>query len=728
VSLVSVLLRLQVTRVRLQDLAQSLPGTVVAALLPGFALATLLSPRWHWWARLGMAPGLSCGFIGIVGLAMHDAHIPFEPLTMLPLLALLGVGAIFRWRRCEPGVTTLAPWWLPVPALIAGAIGAGVFAWALHGQVLPPDWDAPVHAGLASTIARSHDVLPLIRIPLEGTSFVRRRPGFEATAVLVSWLGAPSPPTAMAPVVAVTLLLMPLSLSLLALETTGSIALAAVVPFFALGLAFPADQAILGRFPEMVDSTLVVPFIVVVVRVMRGVLTRDNTLLLVAITASIWVIHGLEIVTAAIVACGLFAAVAVRALHKSPRDALIRVGVAVGAVLIGAALVTLLTRTPQVPPPTTTEPSSVVLPTTSSPVMLHQLLAGVAQTDLVSPVALALYVIGVVVLLIQRRMLWVLLAQGVLVVLMVDDFYLHRFERLWRAVYPLGDADRILGVQYWLIPLVLGAGFLAVLRVMRSLSRTRRLQIGTSVAALVIALIAVVARHQLGQLWTQLFGAYPFYIYPLGTFDPLAEYRRWIPTIATAALAVIIAWVALARGVPLPVLIRERLGPTDHGLDAAGLALAIVAVLCLVVGASADYGVYQSEIAKRSLATPADLAVLKAMDAIFPPGLIVMTDGLADAGMWMTAFTHLTPLVPNSFEAGTLSVALDAALANACHDPVAAEAGLRRADVIFVGSHRVTGPNNRLWNVDCIARLANVRLVTSAPWQGTMAAAFVVIK
>lgn len=699
---------------------------MIAALLPGFALATLLSPGWHWWARLAMAPGLSCGFIGVVGMAMHDAHIPFEPLTTVPLLVILGVAAILRLRRAPTALVSVAPWWLPIPALLAGAIGAGVFAWALHGQVLPPDWDAATHGGLASTIARAHDVLPLIRIPIEGTSFVRLRPGFEATAAVVSWLGAPSPPMAMAPIIAVTILVMPLSLSLLALEATGSVALAAVVPFFALGLAFPADQAIVGRFPEMVDSTLVVPFIVVVVRVLRGVFTRENALLLFAITASIWVIHGIEVVTALVVACALLAAVAVRALRSSPREALIRIGVATGAVIIGAVLVTLLTRTPHVPPPTATQPSSVVLPTTSSPVMLHQMLAGIAQTDLISPVTVALYGIGVIALLIRRRMLWVLFAQVVLIVLMVDDFYLHKFEKIWRVIYPWGDQDRILGVQYWLVPLVLGAGFLAIVSVVRSLPSTRRVQVGVPVAGVIIAAIAVAARHPLGQFWTWLIGRYPVYTYPLGVFDPLTALRPWIAAVAIALLAVVIAWAARARGVQAPALVRVRLGSAAGGLDGVGLAFGIVAVLCLVVGASAELGTYRSEVATRSLVTPADLTVLRTMNATLPPGTIVLTDGGADAGMWMAALTDLTPFVPNSFDYGTLTLPLDIALTNACSDPATAEAYLQLGDVIFVGSHRIADPRYP-WNVDCIARLRNVRLIASAPWQGTRAAVFAII-
>ncbi len=369
----------------LQDLAQSIPGVAIAALLPGFALATLLSPRWQWWTRLAMSPGLSAGFIGVFGMAMHDVHIPFEPVTVFPLLAILGASAVFRWRRATPGPGVALPWWIPIPGLLVGVVGAAVFVWALHGQVLPPDWDAPTHGGLAATIARTHDVLPLIPIPLQATEFVRVRPGFEAMAAVVSWLGGPSPAASMAPVVAATIVLLPLSLTLLALEATGSIALAAVVPFFALGMAFPSYQAILGRFPEMVDSTLIVPFVVAALRVMRGVFTRDNLLLLFAITASIWVIHGLEVFTALVVACGLLAWTAFRMIQSSPRLALLRIAGAVGAVLVGAVLVTVLTRMPHVPPENPTEPSSVVLPTASSPVQLHQIAAAIAQTDLDQP-------------------------------------------------------------------------------------------------------------------------------------------------------------------------------------------------------------------------------------------------------------------------------------------------------------------------------------------------------
>jgi len=692
-------------------------------VLPGFAVATLLSPRWHWWARLAMAPGLSAGFIGVFGLAMHDLSVPFEPLTVFPLLVLLVGAAAVRWRRADGGAGDAMPWWIPVPALIVGLVSAGVFVWALHGQVLPPDWDSATHGGLANTIARTHDVLPLIPIPLEATEFIRLRPGFEAMAAVVSWLGAPSPASAMAPVITATIVLIPLSLTLLTLEATGSIALAAVVPFFAAGLAFPSDQAIVGRFPEMVDSTLIVPVVVVTVRVMRGMRIRDNALLLFAIVASIWVIHGLEYFTALVVGCGLLAFVAVTSLRATPRAALVRIGIAVGATILAAVLVTVLTRQPHVPAPIATQPSSVVIALASTPVMLQQLLVMIAQSDLISPVTLALYAIGVIALLIRRRMLWVLAGQIVLVILMVDDFYLHMFSGFWRAIYPWGDTDRVLGVQYWLIPLVLSAGLFALADLMRSLSRTRRLQVGVSIAVVVAVAAAFLARHPLGQLWTSVIGRFKVYLYPLGVFDPLSELRPWlIPAVVTAAVLVV-TWLALARPTPVPAFARERLGPAVARLDSAGAVLGILAVLCLVVGASSELGVYRYEVATRSLVTPADLTVLKAMNGTLPPGTQVMTDAGDDAGVWMAALTDLTPVVPNSFEFGSLSIGLDLRLADACFDPADAEAALAQLQVIFVGAQRI--PNVMYpWNVGCIAKLPGLRLIASAPWHGTMAAAF----
>jgi hypothetical protein len=715
----------------LQDLAQSLPGVVIAALLPGFALATLLAPRWRWWQRLAMAPGLSAGFIGVMGLAMHDAHIPFEPLTVLPLIAILVVASIVRWRRTESIAAADAPWWLPIPAIVAGLIGAGVFVSALHGQVLPPDWDSATHGSTVNDITRTHDVLPLVRIPLQGSAYVRARSGFEATAALVSWLGGPSPAASMAPVMAVTLVLIPLSLTLLTFEATGSVALTAVVPLFALGLAFPSDQVIIGRFPEVIDSTLIVPFLVAALRVIRGRNTRDNALLLVAITMSIWVIHGLELLTALVVGCFLLAGTGVRAARAAPRGALVRIAIAVAATLAGAALATVLTRLPHVPIPIASDGSPVVITTVGSPIRLHQILASIAQTDLISPVTFALFGVGVIALLIRRRMLWILGAEAVLVLLMADNFYSHKLNALWRFVYPWGDIDRILGVQYFLIPLVLAVGLFAVADVLRALSRTRRRQLIATIAALAVAVVALIARHPIGHLWTRVWASHAVFTYPLGLFDPLGQLRPWIVAMAIAAIAVLIAWVALARRMDLPGFVAERLGHIPPGLGIAGASLGIIAVLCVVIGAASELSVYNSEVAARSMVTPADLTTLKTLTTTLPQGTVVVTDANNDAGMWLAGFTDLTPLVPNGFELLALSVPIDVALAQACSDPAFAASTLDRlhtlygASIVFIGAHRIDAAEYP-WDISCIAHLPNLRLITSAQSAGGVSAAFAI--
>jgi hypothetical protein len=710
-----------------QDFAQTLPGVVAVAFLPGFALATLLAPTWRAWQRLALAPGLSAGFIGIYGLALHDVHVPFEPLTVFPVLVVLGIAAVVRWQRTELARAPEHPWWLPIPALIVGLTSAGVFAWALHAQVLPPDWDTPTHGGVVNAIVRTHDVLPLFPIPLEGSDFIRARPGFEATAALVSWLGALSPAGAMAPIITATLVVLPLSLTFLTLEATDSVALAAVVPFFAIGLIFPSGQAIIGRFPEIVDSTLIVPFIVASLRVIRGRTTRDNAILLVAIMASIWVIHGLEAVTALVVACGLLGAALFQAVRASPRTGFIRLGIAIGAAAAGAVVVTVLTRIPHVPPVTRTQPPQFVLSTIHMPLKPHHILVLIAQTDLLGPAALVLYCIGAIAMLIRRRMLWVLVAQVLLFLILADDLYLHYLHRIWNAIYPWGDTDRVLGVEYWLIPLVLAFGLFAVGDLIRSLARIRRLWVGVIAAVIVLGAIAYVARRPLELAWMNFWEPNTVVLYPLGVFDQMAAFRQWFVPLAVVAIVVVVACAAAVRRVSVPDVLRDRIGPVAQRLDGAGAALGVLLVVAVVIGAATEIDVYKNEVATRSLVTPADLSVLSSMSKTLPKGTIVLTNGGDDAGMWMAGLTDLDPLVPNGYSFGALDIPFETALANACTDPATAEAAVAHADAVFVGSLRIASPLYP-WNVNCIARLPNLRLIASAPWGGTTAAGFTVVK
>jgi hypothetical protein len=711
---------------RLQDLAQAIPGILVAVLLPGYALATLMAPRWRAWERLAASPGLSAGFLGVLGLSLRLVHIPFEPLTVFLCIAALAAGAVARRRLSGANAADDVSRWLPLPALIAGAVGAAVLAVALAGQVLPPDWDPAVHGATANGIASTHDVLPVVQVPLEGTYFARLRPGFEAMSAVVSWVGGPPPALSMTPAITAVVLLMPLGLTLLALEATGSIALAAVVPLVAVGLAFPSFQVILGRFPQVVDSTLVVPLVVAALRLLRSPQVRDNALLLGGLAASVWVIHGLEAFTALVVGGVLLATAAVAAWRASPRETVVRVGSGAVAALAGAGLVTVLTRLPKPPPPLHPERFGPLGVPASSPVHPHSLIELVTQTDLTSPVAVALIAAGVVALLVTRRMLWVLASEVIVLLAMADALSWRHLARFWiHGLNPWGDLDRLVGVQYWLIPLLLGAGLLAVARGLRDLSRRPGLRIAVPVAAAAAAIVVLLAHNPIARAWRSLFGL-TVDVPPLGSFKALADLWSWSAAIIAAAAAVALAWLALVRDVRLPSRIRRMAGAHWPDGSAAWAALGVLAVICTVAGAGADLTVYQRAVVERGLSTPADLTVINRMWAILPPGALVLTDSNYDAGKWVAALTDLTPLTPNQFEGGSLGYPLVLAIANACTDPATAEQALTQADAVFVGGHHLLNAPFQ-WNQQCIARLPGVRLIATAQWEGTTSAAFAVV-
>jgi hypothetical protein len=159
------------------------------------------------------------------------------------------------------------------------------------------------------------------------------------------------------------------------------------------------------------------------------------------------------------------------------------------------------------------------------------------------------------------------------------------------------------------------------------------------------------------------------------------------------------------------------------------MALGGIAVLCVVVGASVDLGVYKQEVATRSLVSPADVSVLLRMGEVLPKGAIVMNDGGDDAGMWLTALTDFTPLTPDGFAWGPLDGPLSVDLENACADAAAAESAIQQAHpaAIFMGSLVIAHPEYP-WNFACISRLPDLRLIVSVPADGTVSAAFAVIK
>jgi hypothetical protein len=714
------------------DLIHAVPGLLLAAFLPGFLLATLIAPRWPAWERATVAVGLSAGFLMIVGLAMRVVHIPFLPATVLPVVAALGALAWLRWNRSrisaaadEVAHARAAVIGVVTAALLAGAVAAGGIAFAFHDQVLPPDWDPPEHGAFANAIVQTHDVLPTLPVPLEHTSYVRPRLAFEATAAMVAETGGPPPAQCMLPLVLLAVALMPLGLAMLALEATGSAWVAALTPLLSAGLAFPVFQVILGRFPLVIDASLVAAAVVAMARLARQRDLMSNALMLMAVAAAIWVTHGLEILSAFIVGAPLVIEILIR---RRSFGSIPWLGAGAAAAAVGIGLAYVLDRTPGSPPASFVElaNSSKVVGTgvnAGASIRPQLVLEYFAQTDLNSPVALVLVVVGVAAVVVQRRGLWALGTMALILVPTADVLFPQRLRPLWLAVWPWGDPDRLLGVAYWVLPMIMAIGIVAAFRAATAAGRNPGAWTAASIAAAVIIAVAVLEQHAIGHAWTSYFrDNVP--LFPFGNLTRMSSLVPWTLPAAVAAIIVGGAWVALRW-------IRE---PEGRSLPAGGLKerelIALLATLglsalMLVVGVQDETRIYAANIASRQLVDSADLAVLGTMSRTLPAGSRVITDDLWDAGMWVSAVTPDHLLVPKGYIGGELSKPLVDALANACTNPAAAERALGSFDAIFIGSHRMPGAPPG-WRSNCIQALPGVRQIAHASENGGEAAAYAV--
>ena len=455
---------------RVADAVQALPGLILIGLLPGFLLATALVPRWRWWERLAMAPGLAAGLAGTVGLLWHDLGIPFSAAIVLPLTAPLALAAAWRWRASAlpgGGRGELA---VVAAALVAGLVTGGVAVAGLRGQPVPV-WDDPtVHGLVATGIARTHDTLPVLSEPVDHTAWVRAHTGFEATAALVSEIGGPSPAASMVPLVLLAIVLLPMGLAALALETTRSRRIAALVTLLGVGMVFPTWPMLFGEYPLVVDSTLVVPIVVALHRLVRGSRGTGEYALLAVLAISVWVIHGLEGITAAVVGGPLIAGTVLAG--RNWRRALPPLVLGVGAVLLGMLVAMIATRLPSVPPGydaltnAASSEADITLQTTSS-AGLAAVIRAFTGSDLPATLGVILLVAGYAAALRLRRLRWAVVVNIGLLLALFDvssGFHLHS---LWKALYPWSVADRLLGIQYWVVPLVLALGAVAASDVAR---------------------------------------------------------------------------------------------------------------------------------------------------------------------------------------------------------------------------------------------------------------------
>lgn len=480
----------------LADLLRSAPGLVLLGVVPGLAVATLVAPRRSWALRAAAAPGLSAGLIGIVGLVLHDLHIPFELATVLPIVAVVAAAAAIRARREPTRPMPLAHRRGVAAALVVGLATAAALAFAFAGQQVSVAGDAPVHGAFAAAIAHDHDTLAVVPVPVEQSGQVRPRTGFEAEAALVQEIGGPEAARAMVPIALLAVALIPLGLAVLLLETTGSALLAGVAPALGAGMIFPAFPMLFGEFPLVVGSTLIVPTVVAVVAVVGTGASRAELGLLAACVAAQWVVHGTEVLTAATVGGALVLSLVVRMPLRQSAARLAAVAVAAGS---GALLVSLLTRLPRLPAgglpvgagsaSTTTDLYGASIAHTTTDGALT-----VARGFLLpTAAAIVLYAVGVTAVLLSRRNRWMLVAQALMLAAYLDVVAWGHLRRLWVALFPWSTDDRLLSIEYWVLPALMAYGAMWAVGELRRLRWQRlgeRGVVGVVGAAIAIPLLA----------------------------------------------------------------------------------------------------------------------------------------------------------------------------------------------------------------------------------------------
>ena len=441
----------------LDQFFRALPVVLLLGTIPGIALTILLSRHLSWPERLAAAPGFSVGLIGVIGLLLRAVGLPFSVPTAVPILAVLvGLAAaqLIRWRLLR-GVTAGAGWTVTGLAIAAGAILAGVSVAPMQADAVPPATDAALHATVAADIVQARDVLPIVPIPADGSGFVRPLAAFEATDALASELGAGDPAGAMLPLALISVLVLPLGVAVLANEATGDRRVAATASLLSLGVIFPAWPVAFGDYPYLADSTLVVPLILAVARCLRGASIASNAMLAGAAVLSIWVTHGLEILSAFAVGGFLWLAV----LGARRRDALPGAAAALAAGLIAAIAGYLLTRAPALP---LAHPSGSVVDE-SSAYLAEARGVGLGAVQLgvngvLTILSGGLLCLGAVVVVVRRRGRWLLGSLLLPVLLVADTVGPQWLYPIWVRAYPWSELVRLCGLEFFVMPVLAAVG------------------------------------------------------------------------------------------------------------------------------------------------------------------------------------------------------------------------------------------------------------------------------
>jgi hypothetical protein len=223
-----------------------------------------------------------------------------------------------------------------------------------------------------------------------------------------------------------------------------------------------------------------------------------------------------------------------------------------------------------------------------------------------------------------------------------------------------------------------------------------------------IALPLLCALDVDGQQWL-----HPLWVrvYPWTDLERLAGMEFFVVPVV-AAIGVV--WLA---GRAAGVLRRREHPEAPRWLRPAVISAALMAVLAglaLGVGSQRVSQMLSAEMSVSVQVSSQDVAVIDRLAAQLSPGSVVLNDGVADAGDWITALTPDLDAAPKPYTDVYPNAGVIVALSRACSDPAGAERALAGAQAVFVGPQTPGAGDPHPWSARCIASLPDLRLVSGS--------------
>jgi len=144
-------------------LTQFLLVYVVVALIPGYALATLVRPHSPRQERVALTIPCAYALTAVCGLTTALLHLPFTLFLYAAFAAPITLAALWgAWhRRRDTPLRIRAGLWL-VPVGVA-ALHLAVTLWVSRGTPIAIGFDAPIHLAYVEAIVRAH-IFPITLI------------------------------------------------------------------------------------------------------------------------------------------------------------------------------------------------------------------------------------------------------------------------------------------------------------------------------------------------------------------------------------------------------------------------------------------------------------------------------------------------------------------------------------------------------------------------------------